>query len=221
MKNIFTHKNRILWTASSVSVFIALLVMLVEPGRVGAVAASDTIVVTLNVTAGITITSPADVTMSTNLGVTQNSAIGTTTWNVKTNNNLGYTLAVRATSTPAMQTATGSSMIADYQTGAPNTWVATTGNAYFGYSAYGTDIPTGTWGAQGSGGCSATSTAHSTSSSLKYKGFTTSDVTVATRSSTTTTAGIDSTFCFAVDQNNFYIPAGTYTATIIATATTL
>lgn len=189
-----------------------------EPSAVTAATASDTVVVTLNVTAGISITSPSDATMSTALGVAQNSAVGSTTWNVKTNSSGGYTLAVRATSTPAMAQAGGSPYILDYQSGAPNTWVATSGQAYFGYSAYGTDISTGTWG---TGSNCYGGTIHATSTTLKYKGFTTSDVTVATRAATTTPTGIDSNFCYAVEQNNFYVPSGTYTATVIATATTL
>jgi hypothetical protein len=179
--------------------------------------ASDTVLVTLNVTEGISITSPADVSMSAALGVAQSSAVGSSTWNVKTNAANGYTLAVRATSTPALKSPTNA--ILDYQTGAPNTWVATTTQAYFGYSGYGTDISTGTWGTGSS--CSG-ATQHATSTTLKYKGFTTSDVTIATRAATTTPSGVDAVICYAVEQGSaFYVPSGTYTATIIATATTL
>lgn len=189
-----------------------------EPSTVDAQSANDTVVVTLNVTAGISITSPADATMSTALGVAQHSAVGSTTWNVKTNSSGGYTLAVRATSSPAMAQNGGSPYILDYQTGTPNTWVATSGQAYFGYSGYGTDISTGTWG---TGSNCYGANVHATSTTLKYKGFTTSDFTIATRSATTTPTGIDSNICYAVEQNNFYVPSGTYRATIIATATAL
>ncbi len=189
-----------------------------EPNVTNAATATDTVIVTLNVTAGISITSPADVSMSTALGVTQNSAIGTSTWNVKTNSALGYTLALRATSSPAMATST--LFISDYQTGSPNIWSATSTQSYFGYSGFGTDIPTGTWGTGSV--CSGGSNGHATSTTLKYKGFTTSDVIIATRSSTTTPSGVDATICYAVEQGAAsYIPSGTYQATIIATATTL
>jgi hypothetical protein len=201
-----------------VMVFAITGFALVEPEAAGAASATDTVVITLNVTAGISITSPSDTTMSATLGVAQHSATATTTWNVKTNSAAGYTLAVRATSTPAMTATAGGYTIADYQVGAPNTWNATTGNAYFGYSAFGTDISTGTWG---SGSVCYGASQNATSTTLKYKGLTTSDVTVATRSSTTTPTGNDSTFCYAVEQNNFYIPSATYQATVIATATTL
>ena len=200
------------------TIILSACYMLHEPEIVGAATASDTVIVTLNVTAGISITSPADVTMSTALGVTQNSAIGTSTWNVKTNSALGYTLALRATSSPAMTS--GSNFVSDYQTGAPNTWNATATQSYFGYSGFGTDISTGTWGTGSA--CNGGTNGNATSTTLKYKGFTTSDVTIATRSATTTPTGVDSTICYAVEQGaSSYIPSGVYQATIIATATTL
>lgn len=200
------------------TMIIALGYMAYEPELTRAATASDTVIVTLNVTAGISITNPADVSMSTALGVTQNSAVGTSTWNVKTNSALGYTLALRATSSPAMTS--GSNFISDYQTGSPNIWSATSTGSYFGYSGFGTDISTGTWGSGSA--CSGGSNGNATSTTLKYKGFTTSDVTIATRSATTTPTGVDANICFAVEQGSgSYISSGTYQATIIATATTL
>jgi hypothetical protein len=198
------------------SVFSFAVFKVFEPGDILAQTASDTVLVNLSVDSGITITSPADVTMSRNLGVAANTAIGSVTWNVKTNNATGYQLQVRATNTPAMLRATGTMSIPDYQTGTPNFWSATSGNAYFGYSAYGTDVNTGTWGSGASCGSS-----HVPLGTLKYKGFTTSNVQIATRSATTTPTGVDTNVCFAVEQNNFYIPSGTYQATIIATAATI
>ncbi len=188
---------------------------IIEPATAGAATASSSVVITLNVTSGVSITSPSNSNMSTALGVAQNSANGTTTWNVKTNSATGYTLTVQATSTPAMNSTTTPNSIADYQTGAPNLWVATSGQAYFGYSSFGTDVPTGTWGT----GSLCYSTPNGTSTTLKYKGFTTSGVQIASRSSTTTPSGVDSVVCYAVEQNNTYIPAGNYQATITATAT--
>ncbi len=189
-----------------------------EPAFVDAQSANDTVIVTLNVTAGIAISSPDDVSMSASLGIAQNSAIGTTTWNVKTNAAGGYTLAVNATGSPAMVQSGGTPFINDFRTGTPGTWTATSGAAYFGYSGYGTDIPTGTWG---TGSTCSGATAHATSTTLKYTGFTTSPVTIASRSSTTTPSGVDSTVCFAVEQAGVYVPSGTYRATIVATATAL
>lgn len=185
-----------------------------ESNEAIALSATDTVVITLTVDAGISITDAPNRSMSQSLGVAADTAVASSTWNVKTNNALGYALSVRASTTPAMQS--GSNSITDYQTGSPNTW-SVTNDARFGYSAYGTDVSTGTWGT----GSNCQAAAHVPSASLNYKGFTTTNFQIATRSATTTTAGIDTTVCYAVEQDTFYIPSGTYTATIIATATTL
>lgn len=199
------------------SLILTISYMSLEPEIVVAATVSDQVIVTLNVTAGIAITDAPNTSMSTNLGISTNTAVATSTWNVKTNNNLGYALAVHASTLPAMQ-ASSTAVIPDYQTGAPNTWSVASGNFAFGYSAFGTDVPTGTWGSGTTCSGVATSTINT---NLRYRGFTTVDFTVATHNSTTTPAGIDSNVCYAVEQNNAYIQSGTYTATITATATTL
>ena len=180
--------------------------------------ASDEVVVTLNVTAGITIDSPLDVTMSRNLGVTADTAVASSTWTVRTNNVTGYNLTVKASTTPAMQQ-NATTTVADYQISAPNTWSVPVGTANFGFSAYGADVDTGTWGTGGD--CQAS--ANVPSATLNYLGFTTSTSSpvVANRTATTTYAGSATTVCFAVEQNAFWIPSGTYTATITATAVTI
>lgn len=188
---------------------------LVEPeGATAAQTASDSVIITLNVDQGIAISSPADATFSPNIGVSQDTSVTNTVWNVKTNDANGYFLNLKASTAPALQQ-TSTTTVADYQTGAPNTWSVSNGAA-FGYSAYGNDTPTGTWGTDTD--CIAGAGVPSTT--LKYKGFTTSTSTtnVATRTATTTTSGTDTTVCYAAQQNNFYIPSGTYTATITATA---
>jgi hypothetical protein len=201
-----------------VFVFAGAVAGSLEPATASAAVASSSVVITLNVTQGISISSPINSSMSATLGVAQNSAVGTTTWTVITNDVAGYTLSVNATNTPAMKT--GSASVADYQTtGTPNTWSVSSGNAAFGYSAFGTDVPTGTWGTGAL--CSGASGPNATSTTLKYEGFTTSPFQVASRAATTTPSGIATTVCYAVEQNNVFIPSGTYTATIVATATGL
>lgn len=186
----------------------------VEPAVADAV--TDSVAVTLNVAAGISITSPSDSSMSQSLGVSANTAIATTTWNVKTNNSAGYTLAVRASTNPAMQS--GGNSISNYTpavAATPETWSVSSG-AEFGFSAYGSRITTGTWGTSGSF-CGANNTP---STNLKYRDLASTDITIATHGATTTTAGDDATVCYAVEQNGFYVPSGTYTATVVATAAT-
>lgn len=188
----------------------------IEPEVAHALSANDQVIVTLTVDAGISITDAANTSMSQNLGVTANTAIATSTWNVKTNNAAGYTLGVRATTSPAMRN--GTNNILDYTpavAATPETWDVSN-NAEFGFSAFGTDVSTGTWGATTN--CGA---AHVPNATLKYRDFDTSDITIGSRAATTTTAGIDSTVCYAVEQDTFYVPSGVYQATIVATATAL
>jgi len=213
MKKIFVKK---VLTATLISMFFVqmLYVSFVEPTVAEALTATDSVLVTLTVDSGITITSPADVVMAPNMGVSANSSIGTATWNVKTNHAIGYSLGVLASAAPAL--VSGGNSFADYQTGAPNAWAPTASSYQFGYSAYGTTVPTATWGT--GAGCGAAGVPLGT---MKYKGFTTSNFVIATQATPTTPAGIDSTVCFAAAQNGVYAPSGTYTATITATATEL
>jgi len=175
---------------------------------------SDEIEVTLNVDAGISIDSPGNITMSRNLSVINMTAVAESTWTVTTNNITGYNLTIKADTYPAMQQ-NATTTIADYPTGTPTTWSVING-ANFGFSAYGTDVNTTTWGE----GSSCSTSTHNPSPTLKYLGFTTSTSSpvVATRNATTTFAGSATTICYAVEQDNFFIPSGSYTATITATA---
>lgn len=108
---------------------------------------------------------------------------------------------------------------ADYTEGTPGTpevWSVASGDKEFGYSAYGTDTATGTWGTGDSCGSAGAPTG-----TAKYVGLLATDKTVATRSSVTPFAGIDTTLCFAAEQNAVYADSGRYTAVVTATATTL
>lgn len=186
-----------------------------EPEIITAATAVDSVVVTLTVDSGISITSPTDVTMSPNIGMTSDGSIGSVIWNVKTNKATGYTLAVKASASPAL--VSGANSFADYTEAVattPEVWSVASGAKEFGYSAYGTDTTTATWGTGTSCG-----SAGSPTGTQKYVGFKTTDKTIATRATVTTPAGIDTTVCFATQQNNVYASSGTYTATITATAT--
>ncbi|MEN9405590.1 MAG: hypothetical protein RLY47_549 [Candidatus Parcubacteria bacterium] len=210
--------NRFLCLVALVGIVsLPFIYPLVEAGIATAATASDTVVVTLNVDAGISITSPADVPMSQNLGVSADTAVGTAVWNVKTNNAAGYTIAVKATTSPAL--VSGANSVADYTPGVaatPETWSVSSGSAEFGFSAFGSHISTGTWGTDSD--CLAG--ANVPSAGLKYRDFDTSDITIGSSNATTTTTGVDTTVCFAAEQDTVYIPSGVYQATIVATATT-
>ncbi len=206
-----TFKNNI-FTSVILGSFILSAVALFEPEVVDAV--TDSVVVTLGVNSEISINSPADTAMSTNLGVATHVAVATTTWTVITNNGTGYNFSVQASTQPAMQS--GGNSVTDYHTGNPSIWTPTTTFAYFGYSATGTRVSTATWGTGNFCNGASTSTV---GASLKYKGFTTSAAQVLNHTATTTPSGDFTTICYAVEQKDTFLPSGTYTATITATAT--
>jgi len=174
-------------------------------------------VVTLNVTSGVGVTVDSNVlAMSTNLSINQNTAVATSTFTVSTNDTLGYTFQLAASTNPAMQS--GSNKIADFPTTTPQFWTSGIGStdARFGFSVAGSNI-TGGAGYWGTGNyCNGASTS-TISTTLKYFGFYTTATTTAKNSSTTTPAGNATTVCYAVNQNNMFISSGTYTANITGT----
>lgn len=196
---------------------LMLVFPFVEPAVLLAQSANDQIIVTQSVTSGISISSPSDINL-TALSTTQNSAVGSATWTVTTNNQAGYTLDVEASTDPALQDSGTSESFADYSeavAGTPETWSVS--SAYeFGFSARGSDVPTGTWGTDTD--CIAGSDVPS--AALNWRGFDgTTDIEIASASSETGTSGTASTLCVATEQDSVFAPSGTYTATITATAT--
>ena len=181
------------------------------------ITASDGVVVTLTVDEGITISDGANVTMAPNIGIAADGSIGHSSWIVRTNSTLGYTLAVKAGASPAL--VSGANSFADYTEtvgGTPEPWSIAPGTTEFGYSAYGSDTATSTWGLAASCGSSGTP-----APTQNYVGFKTTDKVIATRSTVTSTTGVTTNICFAAAQNTVFAPSGVYTATITATATTL
>lgn len=178
---------------------------------------TDGVVVTLTVDSGITISDGSNVTMAPNIGVSADGAIGSSSWVVRTNNTTGYSLAVKASASPAL--VSGANSFADYTElvdGTPEVWDVSAGAKEFGYSAYGTDTDTGVWGTSSSCGAAGVPAA-----AQNYVGFTTSNIDIATRATVTPTTGITTNICFAAEQDTIYAASGVYTATITATATTL
>lgn len=195
----------------------------VEPSWVTAATDTDNVTVTLTVNEEISISDGANVTMAPNIGVSTNTSVGTTTWSVITNANAGYTLSVAASQSPALQSV--GDQFLDYTEatpGTPDIWSVDSGNIEFGFSAVGTDVETEYDDASTNGSdetiCPVVGTLGATDHG--FEGFTTSNESIASRSATTTAAGITTTLCLAAEQNGVLAPSGTYTATITATAAT-
>jgi hypothetical protein len=200
-----------------ISILILFLFVQLYPLAEYAFAVTDDVIVTLDVDSGITISDGAAVTMAPHIGVSANGSIGSSSWTVVTNGADGYTLAVKASASPAL--VSGGNSFADYTetaAGTPELWSVGSGAKEFGYSAYGTDTATGTWGTSASCGAAGVPAA-----AQKYVGFLITDKIIATRAITTPIAGIATTICFAAEQDTVFAAAGTYTATITGTAVTL
>jgi hypothetical protein len=203
--------GKIIALTLSLMVVVGFGYVTLEPAPAQAV--TSTVVVTLNVDTGISISSPGNTTMSNDMGVSVNTAVATSTFTVVTNDTLGYALNLTASTLPALKSV--SDTVPD-MSATPATWTIASGATQFGFGVYGTDVNTTTYG---TGAACQTSTS-TPSTTLKYRGFTSSTpIAVASRSSTTTPSGIATTVCYAAGQNGTFIPSGTYTATVTATAT--
>jgi len=189
-----------------------------EPAKVVAAEATDDVIINQTVTSGITISSPADITL-TALSLTQDTAVGSAAWTVITNNQAGYALTVKASAAPALVDSGTSESFTDYTEATPGTketW-SVSGAYEFGWSAYGADVSTGTYGTD----TDCIAAADVPSAVLKWEGFNgTTAIQMATNTSETSQAGVTSNICVATEQDIVFAPSGTYVATITATATT-
>lgn len=208
----------------SILMLLPITFVLFEPSDLMAADASDQSVITLTVTSQITISDGADVTMGT-LNITNSTSTGTTAWTVTTNNQAGYKLEVASSQQNPLRSADTSEQFADYAEASgttPEVWNTTDGAYEFGFSAYGDNVPTGTWGTGATCGSGTT-----INQSMKYRGFNVAGdaaaetVQIATLATETGTAGVTTNFCLGAVQSHIFAPAGTYTATTTATATTL
>ncbi len=217
MKKIFVRK--IFGLSLVLLLFIQMVYLMAEPAKITAATAADDIIITLNVTSGVTISNGTDATMSPNMGVTSDRSVGSSSWTVATNSATGYVLAVKSLTSPALKNGT-TDQFTDYTEATPGTPVAwggvPAGGKEFGYSAYGADVLDATWGTADNCGNTGTGV---TNVAQKYRGFSTSDVTIASRASVTPNVGVTSSICFAAEQNAVYASSGSYQATITATAT--
>ncbi len=190
--------------------------MIVHSVRSAEAAQTDNINVSLAVNSTISISSPTDVTMNPILGHGQSTmdANNAATWNVKTNNSLGYTLAWQASA--AAMTDGNSDHIAAYtpaSSNAPEVWsVDSTASEWGAHLASTSDVVnTSTWGSADS---------YAAGKWLNVDNTTTH--TIATRSSATPDAGDNEKVYFGAEIGSAVSqPSGTYAVTVTMTATTL
>jgi hypothetical protein len=220
-------KKNIMKKIASISIFslfsVQMMYILIEPTVATAASATDNVIVTLNVESGISITDGLNAVMTPNIGLVSNKSVGSSSWNVKTSSAGGYTLAVKASTSPALVNtdADPDDSFNDYTEAVNNTpdaWAnIISGQKEFGFSGYGTDVPV----AFGTATTCGNTTSGVPNPDGKFLGFDTGDQTLATRNTITGIAGITTNICFAAEQNGTYAASGAYTATITATATTI
>jgi hypothetical protein len=212
---------------SAAFIMVAFVFASLEPALVVAATDNDTVNVTLQVNEEISIadglSGTGTVAMSPALSSTNNTANGSNTWTVTTNGSSGYDLELLASTDAALQHDLTTDEFEDFHEASsagtfPADWSTQDNNTYaFGFSVYGTD----TDGDFQDGSVSDCGTSGDPNVNLNYHGFDeTTARTVASRSSTTSTGGIDTTVCYQVEQKGLFAPSGSYAATITATATT-
>jgi len=188
-------------------------------------AITDQIIVTQDVSDEISISSPADVTMSASIpGITGNPGsprTGSVTWTIKTNNAVGFTMALNASTSPAMQL-DATYNFSDYTpatSGTPDfTWSSPlSGQAEFGYTVE-PETVADTVQLFRDDGASCNIGTNNTIDRCWYN-FTTSTVAVINRSTNTDVGGEDELVKFQTESNAKFLKEGNYTATITATAT--
>jgi len=213
----------------SLVTIIGLLVManyvIFEPEFIKAAATSTAITVTQEVSQEITITQPSNVTMSAAIpGITGNPGsprTGSATWNVKTNNSTGFTLAIKASTAPAMQL-NATNTFSDYTPAVASTpdfdWSSPAASAAeFGYTVEASTTADTAQLFKDNGSACATGTANAVSKC--WHNASTTDVTGVDRGTNTGSGGEDTIVRFQTESNAKYLQEGNYVATITATAT--
>lgn len=194
----------------------------IEPTSASAQSDTDQFYVNLTVDSGISISDCADASMSPNLGLTELKSVASTTCNIKTTDLDGYTLTLNETATdadPAMENQGAGTDIIDYTeavSGTADVWSVDASTVQFGVSAVGDDVDD-EYDAGSVTSCEGTG---DLGTAQKWVGFQNDTaINFSTRSSATTQAGVDTTFCFAAEQNGAFADSGTYQADLTATAT--
>lgn len=167
----------------------------------------------------IAISSPSDVTMSPSInGLTGGTSNGSAVWTATTDSPGGYTLAVKASTNPALKS--GNDSFADYTPSGANpdfTFSIAATDSEFGFTPEGSDIVQ----KYKDNGSSCNAGSSDAADSCWYN-FTTSDETVAQGTGSNSPSGTATTIKMRSQSGASHIQTnGTYTATITTTATAL
>ncbi len=201
----------------------------VEPAILGAV--EDQFEITQTVTSEVSVKTTADdVTMSPSIpGLSGGTANGQTYIVIETNDSAGYSMTIKASSSPAMQGDTQGGDIDDYSEALADvpdyTFSVPANGAEFGYtvSASTTADLSQIFKDDGLSSCNEPAGSDTNASDTCWLGLSTSQETIINRTSETGAGGATTTIFFRVQiQSNPSpaVPEDTYTATTTLTATT-
>lgn len=166
----------------------------------------------------LALSSPSDVTMNSISGLTGGTGTGSAAWTVTTDNAAGYSLSIRSTTSPALQS--GGDSFANYAPVSSDpdySWSIATSASEFGFSPEGSDIVS-----RFKDNGSACNTGSLDTSDKCWDGFSTSDVVMSQRTSanhpggTTTTVKLQSEIGTSKIQTS-----GNYSAEIVVTVVAL
>ena len=169
----------------------------------------------------LAMTAASDVTMSPSLGgVTGGTSNGSTATTVTTDSPAGYQLSIKASSTPAMQANSQGTSISDYTPAGANpdfTFSVAAADGEFGFTPEGTDIHS----KYKDDGASCNTGSGSTADAC-WNALSTTNETIASRSSANQPSGITTTIKFRITLGSSHFQVeDTYTATSTLTAVSL
>ena len=200
-----------------------------EPSILMSATASDQFTISTSVTSEISFsTTASDVNLAALPGITGGMSTGATQIVVLTNNAAGYSMTLKASSSPALQGDSQGGSVSDYTptvgTVPDYGWSVPANTAEFGYtvSASTTTDLDQSFLDNGADTCN-TGSADTTGSASCWLNASTTDETIINRSSETSASGATTTIFFRLQIQSDpvpVIPEDTYTATTTLTATT-
>lgn len=164
----------------------------------------------------ITITSPADVTLSPSIsGGSGGTANGSATWTVTTDSSGGYTLSIKSSTAPAMQS--GGASFEDYTVGvAPHySWSVGSSEKKFGYTPEGSHVAARYL----DNGSNCDVSGGSDTALVCWDGFSTTNRVIASSATGNNPNGTVTQIRFRAEAGSSSSPdAGSYVATVVLTA---
>ncbi|MDQ3089928.1 MAG: hypothetical protein M3Q24_02120 [bacterium] len=221
IKNIIRVTREILALTVIASLFLAVLIPVLEPQLANAV--EDQFTVTQSVTGEISFLTPAaDVTLPSIPGLTGGTSLGQTQVVVTTNDSSGYTMTIKASSSPAMQGNTQGGNIPDYTSASasiPDFAYSVPTGAEMGYTISASTTADLAQKFLDNGSACNTGAADTTGSTSCWYGLSTTATTTNVRATATPASGATTTIFFQLKINAGSVVEDTYTATTTLTAT--